>query len=131
MWGYIIAINPKRSKNKLLKALSLLDFHFMIILTRTMFKNTYTDIEVKKMFPSLQNQPTKWLSKFRVYTILPESRLYEKMIIFITQDKLFETCFLLKTYRFTQRLYPSLFNNISKFWARFSDSFWYFCIIWK
>lgn len=59
MWGYIIAINPKRSKNKLLKALSLLDFHFMIILTRTMFKNTYTDIEVKKMFPSLQNQPTK------------------------------------------------------------------------
>lgn len=54
MWGYIIAINPKRSKNKLLKALSLLDFHFMIILTRTMFKNTYTDIEVKKMFPSLQ-----------------------------------------------------------------------------
>lgn len=59
MWGYIIAINPKISKNKLLKALSLLDFHFMIILTRTMFKNTYTDIEVKKMFPSLQNQPTK------------------------------------------------------------------------
>lgn len=59
MWGYIIAINPKRSKNKLLKALSLLDFHFMIILTRTMFKNTYTDIEVKKMFPSLQNQPKK------------------------------------------------------------------------
>lgn len=59
MWGYIIANNPKRSKNKLLKALSLLDFHFMIILTRTMFKNTYTDIEVKKMFPSLQNQPTK------------------------------------------------------------------------
>lgn len=59
MWGYIIAINPKRSKNKLLKALSLLDFHFMIILTRTMFKNTYTDIEVKKMFPSLQKQTTK------------------------------------------------------------------------
>lgn len=59
MWGYIIAINPKRSKNKLLKASSLLDFHFMIILTRTMFKNTYTDIEVKKMFSSLQNQPTK------------------------------------------------------------------------
>lgn len=59
MWGYIIAINPKRVKNKLLKALSLLDFHFMIILTRTMFKNTYTDIEVKKMFPSLQKQPTK------------------------------------------------------------------------
>lgn len=54
MWGYIIVINPKRSKNKLLKALSLLDFHFMIILTRTMFKNTYTDIEIKKMFPSLQ-----------------------------------------------------------------------------
>lgn len=131
MWGYIIAINPKRSKNKLLKASSLLDFHFMIILTRTMFKNTYTDIEVKKMFSSLQNQPTKWLSKFRVYTILPESKLYEKMIIFITQDKLFETCFLLKTYRFTQRLYPSLFNNISKFWARFSGSFWYVCIIWK
>lgn len=48
MWGYIIAINPKRVKNKLLKALSLLDFYFMIILTRTMFKNTYTDIEVKK-----------------------------------------------------------------------------------
>lgn len=41
MWGYIIAINPKRVKNKLLKALSLLDFYFM-------FKNTYTDIEVKK-----------------------------------------------------------------------------------
>lgn len=59
MWGYIIAINPKRVKNKLLKALSLLDFHFMIILTRTMFKNTYTDIEVKKMFPSLQKQTTK------------------------------------------------------------------------
>lgn len=59
MWGYIIAINPKRSKNKLLKALSLLDFHFMIILTRTMFKNTYTDIEVKKMFPSFKKQPTK------------------------------------------------------------------------
>lgn len=59
MWGYIIAINPERVKNKLLKALSLLDFHFMIILTRTMFKNTYTDIEVKKMFPSLQKQTTK------------------------------------------------------------------------
>lgn len=55
-------------------------------------------------------------------TILPESKLYEKKI-FITQDKLLETCFLLKTYRFTQRLYPSLFNNISKFWARFSGSF--------
>lgn len=56
-------------------------------------------------------------------TILPESKLYEKIIIFITQNKLFETCFLLKTYRFTQRLYPSLFNRISKFWARFSGSF--------
>lgn len=58
MWGYIIAINPKRSKNKLLKALSLLDFHFMIILTRTMFKNTRIS-KLKKMFPSLQKQPEK------------------------------------------------------------------------
>lgn len=124
MWGYIIAINPKRSKNKLLKALSLLDFHFMIILTRTMFKNTYTDIEVKKKcFHHYKNNQKNDCQNSEFTTILPESKLYEQIIIFITQDKLFETCFLLKTYRFTQRLYPSSFNNISKFWARFSGSF--------
>lgn len=48
MWGYIIVINLKRVKNKLLKVLSLLDFYFMIILICMMFKNIYMDIEVKK-----------------------------------------------------------------------------------
>lgn len=48
MWGYIIVINLKRLKNKLLKVLSLLDFYFMIILICMMFKNIYMDIEVKK-----------------------------------------------------------------------------------
>lgn len=50
MWGYIIVINLKRVKNKLLKVLSLLDFYFMIILICMMFKNIYMDIEIKKMF---------------------------------------------------------------------------------
>lgn len=48
MWGYIIVINLKRLKNKLLKVLSLLDFYFMIILICMMFKNIYMDIEIKK-----------------------------------------------------------------------------------
>lgn len=40
---------PKKLEKQIVKSIiSLLDFHFMIILTRTMFKNTYTDIEVKK-----------------------------------------------------------------------------------
>lgn len=123
MWEYIIAINPKRVKNKLLKALSLLDFHFMIILTRTMFKNTYTDIEVKKNVSIITKTTNKITLK--IPSLLPyyQNLNCMKKKIFITQDKLLETCFLLKTYRFTQRLYPSLFNNISKFWARFSGSF--------
>lgn len=104
---------PKKSEKQIVKSIKFIGLPFHDILTRTMFKNTYTDIEVKKNVSIITKTTNKITLK--IPSLLPyyQNLNCMKKKIFITQDKLLETCFLLKTYRFTQRLYPSLFNNIS------------------
>lgn len=87
MWGYIIVINLKRLKNKLLKVLSLLDFYFMIILICMMFKNIYMDIEIKRnvfiIIKIINKMIFMFIKNFEFIIILLEFKLYEKIIIFI------------------------------------------------